>query len=340
MSSVFVNDRDQPGTYDKISQDYQPYRKAILGVPELQKLTTLRSGIVVRDTLWLWAQIILSWMIVDRWPLWWVILVCIPVIGTRFYALFIIGHDGLHRRLFKKRWVNDLWNDLFVLAPIFSITRMNRWNHMQHHSKLALPSDPDRYKYISTNKPSRFSVLLVITGIAYVVKAVKNVLIPNIQGPEGKSVPLKYSSRDLLILGICQLMLIGGLSITIGWWAYLVLWIIPVYVFTYTADIVRVFLEHSMLTDDVTADKSKRLVTYVSTPFERVFFAPMNMNFHSAHHLWPSIPYYNLPKADKYMRDWQKEGTGLYWRSSYIGYLFEYIRLLPWFGNRFSNSVM
>ena len=331
MTNVVITEQSIKSDSKNTRQDYQPYRKAILNKTELKHLTSLRPWVAVRDTLYLWAQIILTWTIVAKWPFWWMIVCSIPIIGTRFYALFIIGHDGLHRRLFKRIWLNDLWSDLFVLAPIFSITRLNRWNHMEHHSKLALSTDPDRYKYISANKLSKISVLFVLTGLPYVIRAMKNVLITNAKSDHHKSPSFKYTNRDIFILVIWQLFLVGSLSSIFGWWGYIVLWLIPVYVFTYSADIVRVFLEHSMLEEDDDADKSGRLITYVSSSFERIFFAPMNMNFHSAHHLWPGIPYYNLPKADEYMRGWKSDDKNLYWRRSYIKYLLDYMRPLSWF---------
>jgi fatty acid desaturase len=52
------------------------------------------------------------------------------------------------------------------------------------------------------------------------------------------------------------------------------------------------------------------------------------MNYHTAHHLWPSIPYYNLPQADREIRD-LPAAADLEWRGTYVGYLLQYFRLLP-----------
>jgi fatty acid desaturase len=136
----------------------------------------------------------------------------------------------------------------------------------------------------------------------------------------------RYSARDLAILAAWQLALIGGLSSLVGWWAYPVLWLLPVYAFTFAADISRVFLEHSRLEDDATADQSKRLVTFHAPWWERVLLAPMNMNFHAAHHLWPAIPYYHLHDADAALKSASGAQGGLVWRNSYFGYLVEYLR--------------
>ena len=45
-----------------------------------------------------------------------------------------------------------------------------------------------------------------------------------------------------------------------------------------------------------------RLITYLSNPVERLFVAPLNMNYHAVHHLYPSIPYYHLAVADREVR--------------------------------------
>jgi fatty acid desaturase len=201
---------------------------------------------------------------------------------------------------------------------------------MSHHATLALPGDPDRYKYTADNKPTRLRYVLALTGLPYLARAVGNVFL-------GRSAPTtladptgSYSIRDLVILGGWQAGLIAGLSIGVGWWAYPVLWLLPVYVFTFAADITRVFLEHSMPNGEGDSAAASRLVTFTSGWLERQFLAPMNMNFHAAHHLWPSIPYYHLAQADRAIRQSPACDRGLVWRGSYLGYLWRYGRGLPW----------
>ncbi len=54
----------------------------------------------------------------------------------------------------------------------------------------------------------------------------------------------------------------------------------------------------------------------------------MNMNYHAVHHLWTSIPYFNLPIADHEVRQ-SPASASLEWRKSYLGYLWVYLRALP-----------
>jgi len=318
-------------------QTYEPYRSSLLTRDELLGLYALRATRIVADTLCTWFWILLAWVGVAFYPYWWSAVVAILVIGTRFYALLIIAHDGLHRRLFKTVKSNDLWNDLLILGSIGAITRLNRINHMKHHRELALRTDPDRFKYTRSGRETPMKFLLSLTCVPLLVKAIRNVLVPGPamrMGSEERAVgstrvsgSSRYHLRDVAIIVIWQVLLIGGLSFSIGWWAYPVLWIVPV-TFALCCDILRVFCEHSQLTDDDDADSSMRLVSYDANLIERVVFAPNNMNHHIAHHLWPAIPYYNLPKAERMIKPKLERNSQLVWRSSYFWHITNYWRWL------------
>jgi fatty acid desaturase len=312
-------------------QTYLPYRTTLIRRNELARLHRLTPRIMIVHTLVNWALIIVAWSFVAWWHTWWMAMLAVPLVGTRFYALFIIAHDGLHRRLFDSARANDLWNDLFILGPIGAITRLNRWNHMRHHHELALPTDPDRYKYAGASRTTRPQYLLGLTGFAFAPRAVRNVFfarsVPSEHCKPSLARP-SYRFRDLLIMGGWQVLLVGGLSLGIGWWAYPLLFLLPVYAFAFVMDMIRVFCEHSAMMDDATADRSMRLVSFRSSALEKQFFAPHHMNHHIAHHLWPGIPYYNLPQADALIRKSPLRDERLVWRNSYLGHLLAYWRWL------------
>jgi fatty acid desaturase len=311
-------------TTDGFADPYQHYRKILLPIERVRALSTPRSWRVVCDTAWCWAWIVAAWAVVALWPVWWVVLLAIPVIGSRYYALYLIGHDGLHRRLFPDRAANDLYNDLLALGPIGAITRLNGKNHLSHHRHLATELDPDRHKHGCFNKSRRHELFGYLTGVTSVVRSVRHVFFSR---PAETDAGDRYTLRDCAILAGWQAVLIGSLSVAIGWWAYPVLWLLPVYIFTFLADNFRSFAEHSQPRGDVTADQH-RLITYRSNVVERLFLAPMNMNYHTVHHLWPSIPYFNLPEADHAIRQ-HPAARDLEWRGSYLGYLWRYYRALP-----------
>lgn len=220
------------------------------------------------------------------------------IVGNRYYALFIIGHDAFHRRVFPDVTKNDLFSDLFLLGPIGAIARINKANHLAHHSHLSTDKDPDRNKYSCSEKATHADVVGFLTGLTNIGRSIKSVFFSAGKRSSDDSNDLSehYRLQDVFILIGWQVLLIGSLSWFVGWWAYPVLWLAPVYLFTYLGDSARSFCEHAQPFPDEIAD-GKRLIAYHAPWYERAIFSPMNMNFHSAHHLWPSVPYYNLPTS-------------------------------------------
>jgi len=304
-------------------QAYSPFRTVLLEREELSRLGMLHPAIPVYHTILHWMFIVGAWAVVARMPAPWVVAIAMLVIGANFYGLYIIGHDGLHRRLFEDLRANDFWNDVFIVGSFGAITRLNRRNHMDHHQVTCLEADPDRHKYLHTGKEVIVPFVVFLSGLANLLPSMRNVFLV---GRTAKISREHYRARDMLILAGWQFGLFAGLSWTIGWWAYPLLWVFPVYFFGYRADLTRVFCEHSVLGPDAAADDSLRLITYRSNWLEKLFFAPHNMNFHAAHHLWPGIPYYHLPEADGLMRIKAGNDPRLVLRYSYLGYLLGYLR--------------
>lgn len=314
---------------------YHPYRSTLLTPERVRALSQLRPAVAVRDALLCWALIIGAWTVAALDGRWWVLALAAVIVGSRYYGLFIIGHDGLHRRIFPTQRANDLFNDLLVLGPIGAITRLNNRNHLAHHRHLGHKEDPDRFKHACANKADRLALVEFLTGLTSVFRAAYHVFVLRGRGTansptdeiEGHDRRDHYTARDLLILLAWQVALIGGLTAAFGWWGWPLMWLAPVYILTYLADLFRSFVEHSHPEADEKADHH-RLVTFESNAIERWFISPMNMNFHVAHHLWVGIPYYNLQIADAEMSR-HPLAAELERRGSYLGYLVRYWLALP-----------
>ncbi|HVX19008.1 MAG TPA: fatty acid desaturase [Acidimicrobiales bacterium] len=316
------------------------YRRTLLPPERVRELSRRRPWRVVADTALCWAIIVAAWLAAAAIGTWWAILLAVLVVGNRYYSLFIIGHDGMHRRLFADMGRNDLFTDVFVLAPILSITHLNNRNHMRHHQMLGSEADPDRHKHACFNKADLLGLIGYLTGGSLAVN-VFHVFVGQ-RSSKGKAAPAtaataapsgagskreRYRVRDLVVLVACQAVLITGLTLLFGWWGYLVMWWVPVFAFALMADNLRTFAEHSHAESDAAADRH-RLITNTPSRIERCVLSPMNMNFHAAHHLWPSIPYYNLAIADAEMRT-ADGADAITWRGSYLAHVWRYAKALP-----------
>lgn len=322
MSAAVREADGEAGAQAARASPYYPHR-GLIPVDRVRELSELRPIRAMTEMAWCWTGILAAWTVAALWTHWWVVALAIPVVGTRFYALFIIGHDGMHRRLCRRAKVNDLVADVFIFAPIGAIVRLNKANHLEHHRHLAREDDPDRHKYSCFGKETGPRLATFLSGLASLLPVLSNVFRKS-HGPRGQR---RYTGRDIAVLLGAQSTLVGGLTLAFGWWGYPLMWLVPVYVHMYLGDLIRSFLEHAHPTSDAEADEH-RLVTHRSNRLERLIIAPKNMNLHTAHHLWPSIPYYNLPAADRELRE-RFRGHELEWRGSYLSSLVGHLRALP-----------
>lgn len=312
--------------------------KRIISRNELKILQTTNPLILIKDIFKSWVIIILSiflsFSIQDPHFDFFISI----VIGTQFYSLLIIAHDGLHRNFFKAVWLNDLWNDFFLLGLFGAVTRVNRLNHINHHLNLSTDSDPDRYKYETKGRKSKINFLYHLTCLPIILNSFWNIYIVPLKiklsrssylsPKKRKKFPnkLSYNLRDITILIIWQAIIIFSLLNLFGIRGYFLFYIIPL-VYASICDSLRVFCEHSRTTTDSEANKSNRLTSVYPNFLEKIFFSPHSMNFHAAHHLWPSIPYYNLQEADKLLRiRLVNNKTKVVLEKSYLGIIIKFFK--------------
>jgi len=127
---------------------------------------------------------------------------------------------------------------------------------------------------------------------------------------------------------VAQAIVFLAIWSVLPFWAYFVYWMLPVYAMVFVADEIRAFCEHAQpVLPDEAADP-RRLTTFEPNALERILFAPHNMCYHAEHHLWPFVPYYNLPKLHALIG----EQRGIEVRRSYVGFLLRYFAALPSLG--------
>lgn len=303
-------------------------KREYLSADEIRQFSVYRPSTVVRDLMVHWGVIVFCWFVIQLHAL--LIPVAIGIIGSQIYALTIIGHDAVHKRLFRNKDVNNLVSDLFVYAPLGLITRVNGENHLKHHELLGTTLDPDRWKYTSEGRESRSGLFLSFLPNKVAHAQAKSVLRDNSLIDDTQSRNSRYSLRDLVVLATIQLVMISSLTLLHGWWGWLTLWVLPAGLFMVGGDSFRSFCEHSaVLGDDETNELS--LLTSFREPslLERIFIAPHNMNNHATHHLYVSIPYFNLPMAERLIRQ-RDPGNKIRWKTSYLSHCRDFISHRPW----------
>jgi fatty acid desaturase len=236
---------------------------------------------------------------VDRWWAW---LIAAIVIATRQHALLALMHEASHYHLLSNRKLNDIIGDLFCAFPTNITTVGYRYQHGEHHRHTNTEQDP--YWVLMQAQPGwhfprtplRAAAVFLGDCLGFYLADHAKAIGPwtYLSRLAGKSQP-KLTAEEHLRYVLFMGTLITSLTLAGGWLHYLLLWIVPQSTVMMAFFRLRGLAEHPLEEDNTltelqeSRDNPGRLI-------ERIMIAPMNINYHLTHHLFPSIPFNNLPK--------------------------------------------
>jgi fatty acid desaturase len=238
---------------------------------------------------------------------WWnpVTVACaLLLIATRQQALFVLAHDAAHYRMYENRRLNDTVGRLCgTLAGISMCTY--RVVHRLHHNHLYEARDPDTplhggYPRGSTYLAKKLAKdLLGFTAwktYAYFFGA------PAINDDaDAANRPLDDTSPGLRRAARRDRWVVVGFHLAAPAAAfaagfgveYLLLWVLPLVTLLQPLLRLRAICEHGAVSSTTVPELSAR--TNLGPKWLMWLCFPHHVHYHIEHHLYPSIPHYNLP---------------------------------------------
>lgn len=290
----------------------------------LRRLARPRPWRVVSDVAWCYAVILLGVALLAASASPWAAALAFVLIGNRQYALSIMAHDGKHGNLLAQR----RWNDLFTIIALcvgFGVDFHGEWaNHRAHHRYLGSERDPDRRLYSAENKATQARFLAYLSTVATFIRSLTTAARSGTRSGPRRPFLLAFVAYRWPTIA-AQVLIFAAISAVFPWWYYLAFWIAPNYVLMFVPHKIRMFCEHAQPVLPDSAGDQRRLVTYLPNLLERTLLSPMNNNLHAEHHLWPTVPYCNLPAVHRLLGDHPLVEV----RYSYVGFLWSYYSRLP-----------
>ncbi|HSA89189.1 MAG TPA: fatty acid desaturase family protein [Burkholderiales bacterium] len=246
------------------------------------------------------------------WPNPLVLLACVLIIGTRQHALFVIAHDAAHYLLYEKRWLNDLAGRVCATLQGLSM-RTYRVIHRLHHNNLYGELDPDtalhggypRGKWYLIRKLLKdlsgltaWKTYAYFLGGAPALNTKTNIALRPLDDTSEKLSREARQDRNAVIGFHVLLLLVFAWS---GYLLqYLVLWVLPLVTVVQAILRLRAIAEHGATTDFSSPLTAAR--TNVAPAWLEWLIFPHHVNYHIEHHLYASVPHYNLPALHREMR--------------------------------------
>ena len=280
----------------------------------IRELFTVRRSrnlvVVVFLALWLGGCVALVAL-----PFWPVRLACYVVIGTVLHALGILMHEAIHGNLFRRRLL-DRWSAFLLGAPVLVSAAAYKVTHLHHHRHTRGSQDPDEFSnYI--RHPKLLSLLFYAWGalgmLIFLVHVPVNALRLGTTREKVAAVT-EYTLLATLYGGVVFLAVrLDAIGLLVHGW------LVPMGLALLIVNL-RGWSEHMM-----TRPGDPLTQTRTVTSNRVVRFLMCNLNYHLEHHLFPGIPWYNLPRLHDLLQDEYREAGAFVYRS-YLKFLWDAVR--------------
>ena len=255
---------------------------------ELRVIASWRNGLTVISAL---AQtvglIVASSLVVERTGWWPLYAVTFVLMGRGFALLAILGHESAHKLLFANQGLNDAVGTVVCNGLGFTSQGAYRRAHFAHHRDPLGPNEPDQtlYRDYPVTWPTlRRRLRRDATGESG-YKVTKS-LVRALGNP--------IARRSVLQVISVQAVLFVVLGLSVGWWAWPVLWFAPWLTVWRVINRLRAIAEHGGMTN---SDDDRLTTHHVhQSRSARFWMVPYNTGWHIAHHADMGVPWRNLPR--------------------------------------------
>ena len=215
-------------------------------------------------------------------------------IGSRQGGLAVMMHESTHYRLLPNRKWNDWVGEVFAAWPVLLTVYAYRHNHWAHHRRPNTPEDPDwrrKENNVEFEYPkSGFHMVLITLKYWLGFYAIKQ--FADINQVVKIPAQLKFL-RLFFYVGVVIASIIFHF-----WLGLLIYWIVPLSTYFLWIIYVRGVAEHHGGIED--HDDLLGKTRHIEANFlERLFIAPNHIYVHIGHHLYPSVPFYNMRELQR-----------------------------------------
>jgi fatty acid desaturase len=260
--------------------------------PLLTELSRLSPGRLLLQVAVEWTLVVALVVLAHRVDAIAFSVLCMLLIATRQHALLILMHDFAHHQFSRRKgWLNDVVANVFTAFPLFVTVQGFRRDHLKHHQHVSTEHDPNwsnivtkRYEFPKSRLQSGWEVLKHCLGW-YTFHDLKGYWVD-----AGLVVDQAASTRWQQ--GVFYAAVAVGVTYFHLWMDVLLYWTLPAFTFLLAMLYVRDIAEHHCL------PKGGLLAARTVLPrwFDRLLFCQNSVNFHTEHHLFPSVPFFRLKR--------------------------------------------
>jgi fatty acid desaturase len=287
---------------DTMNPNLQGWYQPRIDKAQLKQLMQRRDGPAwVNTILFFTCLIVLGYLGCRFWRTVWAVPIFFAY-GTVFTFANARWHEFGHRTAFKTRALNDFFYEVTSFMAMMESYSW-RWSHTNHHSRtihvgydyeIAVTRPADLFKIFALETFGLFSVW---SEFKKLVRHAFGIMTPVGRDcvPESERGKMIWNSR-------LYLLVIGGFII----WAFAIHSFLPLMYIVTPQIYGRPLLQCITLTQHAGLAENlwdHRLSTRTVMLGPVLGFLYLNMQYHIEHHIFPQVPFYNLPKLHELVKD-------------------------------------
>jgi len=247
----------------------------------------------------------------------WIYLACIPLYllaAASLHGISLFTHEAVHGTLSQNRALNRALG-IACAIPVLQNFAAYKVLHLRHHHLLGLPGDPDDYDNYTN---WTWLVLAMHWGRLIAGYPAYITAIPILGWRHGKAAERFWIAFEVLLIAIAIIAILISPAPRLF---LLHAWLIPM-LFINTLVNIRGMSQHTLLENQSdTIQGTRSILTNRVTAY---FMC--NENYHLEHHLYPGVPWYNLPRLHQALRT-QLIDRGAPFINSYFAFVWQFITL-------------
>ena len=234
------------------------------------------------------AVLVTGLVLSATWGTWWAVPVFIAH-GVLINFLYAGQHELSHSTVFKTRWLNEAFGRAIGFLMLYprDFDQIQHFAHHRHTQDWAKDGELDRPHYTLR------SYLIYFIGITYWSSRISRILhfacsiVREPYIPMDKH-PVVIREARWLMVGYAAIAVI---SLALQTWAAVIFWLAPM-LLTKPVHQLQNTMEHMGLTHEANTLENTR--TTRTNALMR--WMAWNMQYHTAHHTYPAVPFHALPE--------------------------------------------